>query len=131
MRVPLFLLQLQSEYPAFIRRLFGPPPQRIRPASSSQAMCEAGSRCSPVAKPRSWPGRRPKTGTVGVQALVAEAAVERLDEGVVGRLAGSREVERDAVSVGPPVKGLRNELRAIVDPNGLGCATDSHARLTL
>ena len=65
MMVPRFLLHFQGEYPAFIRQPFGPPPQRIRPASSSQAMCEAGSRCSLVAKPRSWPGRRPATRPSG------------------------------------------------------------------
>jgi hypothetical protein len=33
---------------------------------------------------------------VGVQALVAQLAVERLDESVFRRLSGSDEVERDA-----------------------------------
>ena len=38
---------------------------------------------------------------VGVQALCTELAVERLDEGVVGRLAGTRELERDAADESP------------------------------
>ena len=63
MRVPRFLLHPEGEVPAFIRRLSEPPRQRIRSASSSQATCEDGSRCSPSAKPRSWSWRRPATRT--------------------------------------------------------------------
>ena len=41
---------------------------------------------------------------VGVQTLGPEAAVEGLDEGIVGRLAGPAEVEGDAVGIGPEVR---------------------------
>ena len=63
LRVPRFLIQLEGEFPAFIRPPWRPSQQHIRPASSSQAMCEDGSRYSPAARPRSWPGRRSWTGT--------------------------------------------------------------------
>ncbi|WP_242193633.1 hypothetical protein, partial [Sphingomonas hankookensis] len=42
-RVPRFLIQPEGEFPAFIRSLWRPRQQHIRPASSSQAMCEDGS----------------------------------------------------------------------------------------
>lgn len=51
---------------------------------------------------------------VGVQALVPETAVERFDEGVVGRLAWPRIVERDPVVIGPAIQGQRNEFAAVV-----------------
>lgn len=41
---------------------------------------------------------------VCVQALGAELAVEGLDEGVVGGLAGSAKVEDDALLIGPEIK---------------------------
>jgi len=41
-----------------------------------------------------------------VRALGAELAVEGLDEGVVGGLAGSAEVENDALLIGPEIKAL-------------------------
>jgi hypothetical protein len=41
---------------------------------------------------------------VRVEAFVAQATIERFDEGIVGRLTWSREVERDAILVGPAVK---------------------------
>jgi len=44
---------------------------------------------------------RKREEPVGVQAFGPEASVERLDEGVVCRFAGPREVEGDAVGVGP------------------------------
>ena len=64
MRVPRFLLHLQGEYPAFIRRLFGPPRQRIRPASSSRASNVAARRCSRVARRRGQRGRARGSGRV-------------------------------------------------------------------
>ena len=50
---------------------------------------------------------------MAVQAFVAQPAVEALDEGVVGRLARPREIERDAVLIRPPVERLRDELRTV------------------
>ena len=41
---------------------------------------------------------------MGVQAFGPQLAVERLDEAVVGRLAGSREVQGDVVGIGPQVE---------------------------
>jgi len=41
---------------------------------------------------------------VGVQALGAELAIETLDVAVVGRLARPREVEHDALVIGPEIK---------------------------
>lgn len=52
---------------------------------------------------------------VRVQALVAQAAVERLHERVVGGLARPREIERGPVLIGPAVQRLRDELRAVLD----------------
>lgn len=46
-----------------------------------------------------------------MQALVAQAAIEALDEGFVGRLSRPREVERDAVLVRPSIERLRDKLR--------------------
>ena len=43
---------------------------------------------------------------VGVQALRTELAVQAFDEGVVGRLAGPAEVERDTAHKGPEIEGL-------------------------
>ncbi len=49
------------------------------------------------------------TGVLGrqkpmdVQALVSKGAVKRLDEGIVRGSAGTREIHRDVVLVGPPV----------------------------
>src|SRR5215471_19875707 len=56
-------------------------------------------------------------GPVCVQALGSEQAVERLDEGVVGRFAGPREVERDTALIGPQIQITRNKLSAMVDPD--------------
>lgn len=57
-----------------------------------------------------------------VKAFSAEPAVERLNEGVVGRLARAREVEDHPALIGPEVHIARDELAALVDPNRLGIA---------
>ena len=57
---------------------------------------------------------------VFVQALLPEAAVERLDEGVVRGLARPAEVQFYTVQVSPLVQSLRSELRVIVYPDGPG-----------
>jgi hypothetical protein len=41
---------------------------------------------------------------VRVEALCSELAVERFDERIVGRLPGSREVERDTTVIGPEIQ---------------------------
>lgn len=60
---------------------------------------------------------------MSVQALGAEFAIETLDVAVVGRLAWSREIEDDALVVGPQIKVSGDELAAIVHTNG-GRVTD-------
>jgi hypothetical protein len=52
----------------------------------------------------------------------AEASVERLDEGVFGRLSGPGEVQRDAVPVGPEVEIAGDALAALVDADRLRIA---------
>ena len=54
-----------------------------------------------------------------VQAFVAELAVERLDEGVVTRLARPREVQFDVFLAGPKVEIAGDELG---DPDRLRIA---------
>src|SRR3546814_1340717 len=49
---------------------------------------------------------------MGVQAFRPQPAVERLDERVVGRLAGAREVEDDAALISPEIEIAGDELRA-------------------
>ena len=51
---------------------------------------------------------------LGVQALLAAAAVEALDVAVVRRLAGPDELQLHARGLGPAVQGLAGELRAVV-----------------
>ena len=46
-----------------------------------------------------------------VQALIAQAIVERLHEGIVGRLARPANVERHAVLVRPAVQCLRSAFK--------------------
>jgi len=60
---------------------------------------------------------------VGVHALGANTAVEGFGEGVVGRLARSREVERDAPGIGPDVEIAGEELAALVDADRRRVAT--------
>jgi hypothetical protein len=43
-----------------------------------------------------------------VQALGPEAAIERIDEGIVCRLAGAREVDRDPALIGPEIHVARD-----------------------
>ncbi len=62
-------------------------------------------------RPRLLQRREP----VYIQAFVAEAAVEGLDEGVVRRLTRPGELQPHVVAVRPGVQRLGNELRAIVD----------------
>jgi len=49
------------------------------------------------------------------EALSPARAVERFDEGVVRRLAGSAEVKLDVIPVGPVVESLAGELGSVVD----------------
>src|SRR3546814_4500834 len=59
---------------------------------------------------------------MGVQAFRPQPAVERLDERVVGRLAGAREVEDDAALISPEIEIAGDELRALLHTDRLGIA---------
>ena len=71
------------------------------------------------------PAGEDRAGLVQVQepglreALTPEASVERLDVGVVRRLARAAEVQPDPVPVGPVVERFRGELPPIVDRDAL------------
>ena len=54
-----------------------------------------------------------------VQAFRPKLAIERFDEGVVGGLARTGEIQSDAAVVGPQVEITRNELGALIDPDRL------------
>jgi hypothetical protein len=54
---------------------------------------------------------------VGVPTFRSEPAVERFYEGVIGRLAWSREVERGAALVRPQIQIARHKLGALVAPD--------------
>ena len=57
-----------------------------------------------------------------VQTFRPQAPVERFDEGVVGRFAWPREVQRDAPRIRPEIEISADELRALVDADRLGIA---------
>ena len=107
LRVLRNLLQAEGEHPAFIRRPVWPLLQHIRLASSSPAMCEDGSRYR----------------TVATASILARASGKcALRQRIVGRLAGSAEVERHAVLIGPPMERFRDELGTIIHPDGVRCS---------
>ncbi|MGY4257696.1 hypothetical protein ACVI1L_004764 [Bradyrhizobium sp. USDA 4516] len=64
-------------------------------------------------------GVRKRQEPVGVEAFGPEAAIEGLDERVVGWFAGPREVHRDAALVSPRIKIARHELAALIAPDSL------------
>lgn len=59
---------------------------------------------------------------VRFQTFTTELAVERIDERIVGRLAGSQEAKGDTIRVGPEIEIACDELAALVDPNALRIA---------
>src|SRR5258708_27913918 len=71
---------------------------------------------------------------VGMEALGAELAVQRLDEGVGGRFARATEVECDIAHEGPEIELLADELRPTIETDGLGqpmaCAARSRVATT-
>ena len=70
------------------------------------------------------PGVVQRQEPVRVKAFVAQSAIEAFNEGIVGRLSGPAEVQRDAVDIGPMVERPRDKFRAIVHPDlGGGAAT--------
>jgi len=54
---------------------------------------------------------------MGVQTFCPEAAIERFDEGVVGRLAWPGEVEHDASLIRPQVQVALDKFGALIDPD--------------
>ena len=54
-----------------------------------------------------------------VQTLLPKAAVKGVDEGIIRGLPGPGEVQDDAMGIGPQVKFLGDELRAVVQPDAL------------
>jgi hypothetical protein len=67
-------------------------------------------------------GPRKRKEPMMVQAHRAEPAVERLEEGIVGRFARTGEVERHALLISPQIQISRHELRALIYLDGLGIA---------
>lgn len=58
---------------------------------------------------------RQVTGLSDIQALIAEAAIERFYVPVLSGFSGLREVELHASLIGPLLKRFRRELRAMID----------------
>src|SRR5690242_18619569 len=77
-------------------------------ALSVRACCAAAARYSLHAKPRIFAVFVEAHEPVGIQAFGPELAVQGFDVGVVGRLAGSAEVQRHAAGKGPEVELLMN-----------------------
>ena len=61
------------------------------------------------------PGIIQRQEPVDVQTLVPEAAIKRLDEGIVHRLARTAEVQRYLVLICPLIHLLRNKLRTVIN----------------
>src|SRR5580704_5132987 len=66
-----------------------------------------------------------------VQELVAQAAVEALDEGVLDGLAWSDVMPVDAGLAGPGQDGVAGQLRTVVAADGLGLAVDGDEQVEL
>jgi hypothetical protein len=83
-------------------------------AKSAVADCPMGAFFVVVSAPILYffLGVRKAEEPVGVEAFGPDATVEGFDERIVGWLAGSREVQRDAALLGPQVKIARHELAA-------------------
>src|SRR5690606_2191233 len=65
---------------------------------------------------------RKRQEPVCVQAFYPEATVKGLDIGIVSWLSRTREVERDALGVGPQIEVARHEFRALIDSDRLRIA---------
>lgn len=61
---------------------------------------------------------------MGIEAFVPEPPVERFYVGVVGWLTWAREVQFHAIFIRLAMQHLRDELRAIVHPDGPGRSAD-------
>ena len=75
-----------------------------------------------------FPGVGKAHEPVGVQTLCSQLAIERFNEGIIGRLSRPAEVQSDAVGVCPEVQIARDKLRSLIDADRAGRAnvgTDS------
>ena len=52
-----------------------------------------------------------------IQALVPKASVERLDERIVRRLSGTRQLQGHAVGIGPQIDQAAVEITPVAHPN--------------
>lgn len=66
---------------------------------------------------------------VDVQAFIAEAAIERLDERIVGGLAWPAERELHSMLVRPLVQCFADELAAVIGLDALGQPVERHQAL--
>ena len=57
---------------------------------------------------------------VDVQALIAQSAVEGLDEGIFHRFSGPNEIELHRALIRPVFERSRHELRAVIDGDRAG-----------
>ena len=65
---------------------------------------------------------RKRQEPVSVQTFSAELAVKALDERIVGWFAGTREVQRDTLGIGPQVQIVGDKLRTLINANGFWIA---------
>src|SRR5690606_25550560 len=114
---PRLLIPFEGEYPAFIRLPWRPRQQHIRSASAAKRCVRTALVVVPPPGFYRGSGEFERREPVRVQALVAQATVEALDERIVRRLTGPVEIQRDPVLVSPSVERLRDKLRAIVYPD--------------
>ena len=61
-----------------------------------------------------------------IQALVPQRSVEGFDEGVIGRLARSREIDPRSMVISPQVDKLAGKLCTIVSEQIFWCASQSN-----
>ena len=58
-----------------------------------------------------------------IQAFVSKTAVERLDERIVRRLSGPRELHHNAIGIGPKIDQATDEFTAVIAVNPLRSVT--------
>src|SRR5262245_12582742 len=104
--------------------LFAVPamPRHRLPVSGCPARYVAGPCCNPSPFFSAPSGFFQRVEPLLVEAFLPDTAIERLDEGIVGRRTRTTERQFDALSVRPCVEGLGGELRTSVDLDHLGQA---------
>ena len=90
---------------------------------------EDDSRCSPAASFNLGPRVVNRFEPVDVETFVPERAVEGLDEGIVGWLAGSAEVELHTVVMGPEIHHPPGEFATVVDEHARRGTTSANQRV--